>query len=84
MRYVLGRCLLAERLNAINSSQQALAEKEGYSAQQISDYATGKRKMSLVNAITIAETLGCSVKDLYECVPVKRSVRRRQSTKKPV
>ncbi|WP_409346786.1 helix-turn-helix domain-containing protein [Paenibacillus sp. MBLB4367] len=81
MPYKPGRCLLVDRLRDVGMTQQELADKEGFTRQQISEYATGKRKMSYINAITIAEALDCHPRDLYELIPVKKSERRRQPKK---
>jgi transcriptional regulator with XRE-family HTH domain len=58
--------LLQKRLDAIGMTQTQLGDKVGMSRQQISDYATDYRKMSLKNAKLIADAVGCHIDDLYE------------------
>jgi DNA-binding XRE family transcriptional regulator len=66
--YKVGRCLLQKRLNEIVMTQQQLSEKIHMPKQQISDYATNRKRMSLGTAKTIADALNCTIDDLYEWV----------------
>lgn len=67
LRYEVGRCLLVERLREAKMSQSQLAKKLGWNRQKISKYVTGETKMMELNTATlIADTIGCSPKDLYE------------------
>lgn len=68
LRYKLGRCHLDSCLNRAGMTRQQLGERAGYSRQQISDWATGFRIMTLETAITIAMVIGCGVFDLYEII----------------
>lgn len=74
--YRLGRCLLALRLSDARMTQADLAIKTGLSSQQLSDYANNRRRMSLANAIAVAEALRCETRDLYELIPYRRRQRK--------
>lgn len=62
----VGRCLLPQLLKAKGLTQQDLADKLSIPKSQISEYATGRRVMSLKTANAIAGALGCTIDDLYE------------------
>jgi plasmid maintenance system antidote protein VapI len=72
MKYKLGDCRLVSVLAERGWTQQDLADYVPIPRQQISDFATNRRKMSLTNAISIAKTIGCSVFDLYVMVPANK------------
>lgn len=69
MPYVVGRCLLRKIMRSKGLSQVDIAVKTNRSEAQISAWASGKRKMNLVNAYEISQVLGCHIEDLYEFVP---------------
>jgi plasmid maintenance system antidote protein VapI len=62
----LGRCLLQERLNETDMTVEELARQLYYKPEKITDYMENKRIMPLKTAISIANTVGCGVQDLYE------------------
>ncbi|MDD9267534.1 helix-turn-helix domain-containing protein [Paenibacillus sp. GCM10023248] len=74
MKYDLGRCLLSERLQQSGISVGELAHALHYKPQKLSDFAENKRIMPLKSAISIADTLGCDVKDLYELITLEENV----------
>jgi putative transcriptional regulator len=63
-----GQCLLLELLHKRGMTQIELSEKTGISPQQISEYITGKRKMSYLNAVKISMVLKCHADDLYKWI----------------
>lgn len=69
MRDAVGRCRLPELLAQRGLNQQELCFRTKIPAQQISDYANGRRVMSLKTAKTISGALGCRIEDLYEWQP---------------
>jgi len=78
MKFELGRCLLRERLLQAGLTAEQLARALRYKPERLSDYMDNKRVMPLKTAISIADTLGCEAKELYELlpdapVPAKRS-----------
>jgi plasmid maintenance system antidote protein VapI len=68
MKYELGRCLLGERLLESGMSGEELARTLLYKPERISDFMENKRVMPLKVAISIADTIGCGVRDLYELI----------------
>ena len=52
-------------------TQSELARKVGIDRRQISHFAVNRYRMELDNALSIAATLGCDVKDLYELIEIK-------------
>lgn len=66
MKLELGRCLLHERLMEYEMSLEELAKALFYKRERLSDYIENKRVMPLATAISIADTIGCSVNELYE------------------
>ncbi|MNZ96162.1 hypothetical protein D3C78_1153440 [compost metagenome] len=66
MKFELGRCLLQERLEESGVSIDQLARDLHYKREMLFDYIENKRVMPLKNAISIADTIGCTVNDLYE------------------
>ncbi|MDK8182145.1 helix-turn-helix transcriptional regulator [Paenibacillus sp. UMB4589-SE434] len=72
MAFTQGRCLLKQRLKEAKMKQVVLAQKTGYSAQTISNYANNRSKMSAEVMKTIAVAIDCSMEDLYEWEMVRR------------
>lgn len=66
MKFELGRCLLNERLLESGMSKDELAQILFYKPERIGDFMEDKRVMPLKIAISIADTIGCNVRDLYE------------------
>jgi plasmid maintenance system antidote protein VapI len=69
MKYDLGRCLLSERLQEANMTVNDLAFALHYKPEKVSDFLENKRLMPLKTALSIADTIGCEVRDLYEMIP---------------
>jgi len=69
MKYELGRCLLRERLLESGMTLEELARQLYYKPERLSDYVDGKRVMPLKTALSIAATVGCEVRELYELMP---------------
>jgi plasmid maintenance system antidote protein VapI len=70
MKFELGRCLLDERLRESAMTLEHIAQILHYRPERISDFMDNKRIMPLKMAISIAATIGCDVKDLYELIPI--------------
>jgi plasmid maintenance system antidote protein VapI len=68
LKFELGRCLLNERLLESGMNKEELAQILQYKSERISDFMENKRVMPLKIAITIADTIGCNVVDLYELI----------------
>ncbi|MBS4200312.1 helix-turn-helix transcriptional regulator [Bacillus sp. FJAT-49732] len=68
MAWTVGRCLLRERLKAVDMSQQELADKLEVKVQQINKYVLDKQKMSYQTAANISFIVHCDMKDLYEWI----------------
>lgn len=66
MRIELGRCLLEQRLAECGMSKDQLAAALLIRPERLGDYIDNKRIMPLKAAITIADTIECNVRDLYE------------------
>lgn len=66
MKYVLGRCLLDDILIARGMSRVQLGQLLQYKPERIADYIDNKRVMPLQVAISIADTVKCDVRELYE------------------
>jgi transcriptional regulator with XRE-family HTH domain len=66
MRYKVGKCLLADRLNALGLTQTDLSRITGIPKGTLNGYVSGKSMMKLDNARTIATALKCEIYDLYE------------------
>lgn len=62
----LGRCLLKERLQEANMTIEELAGALLFKPERIQDFIEKKRLMSLKIALSVALTIHCDVKDLYE------------------
>lgn len=71
MKVDLGRCLLNEMLMKAGMSTTDLSRTLQYKPERLSDYSDNKRMMPLKVAISIANTIGCRVEDLYELIPAE-------------
>lgn len=69
MKFDLGRCLLHERLGETGMTAAELSRKLKYKPERLSDYIENKRIMPLKAALSIADTVGCRVEELYELIP---------------
>ncbi|MFD2613520.1 helix-turn-helix transcriptional regulator [Paenibacillus gansuensis] len=72
MAFLLGDCLLLDRLKDVNMSQAEFARKMNCQRQYVNGLIRGTEKMSLEFAINAAEILGCNVRDLYVEIPTGR------------
>lgn len=63
-----GRCLLLQRLRAVNKSQKWLSDKTGIPPGRISEYISGGRMMNLVTAKKISVAVDCDIDSLYEWI----------------
>ncbi|MEK3722435.1 helix-turn-helix transcriptional regulator [Paenibacillus sp. FSL H8-0034] len=66
----MGRCLLQERLNESDMTLEELSRQLRYKPERILDYIDNQRVMPLKTAISIANSVGCHVQDLYELRPI--------------
>lgn len=66
MAFIRGRCLLKSLLIQQWMTQAQLAQKSGYSRQQVSNWANNREMMSFEAAANVAFILGCHIEDLYE------------------
>lgn len=71
MKYELGRCLLNERLLESGMSAESLAKELLYKPERIYDFIENKRVMPLKIAISIADSIGCDIRALYEIISNK-------------
>ncbi|WP_145325448.1 XRE family transcriptional regulator [Paenibacillus xylanexedens] len=71
MKFELGRCLLNERLIENGKSAEWLAKELLFKPERIFDFIENKRVMPLKIAISIADSIGCDVRTLYELIPEK-------------
>jgi transcriptional regulator with XRE-family HTH domain len=75
MTFEVGNCLLRERLKLAGMTQQELADRTGITRQQISDYSTNRRVMSLRTAyilsIALSEVVPTRIEDLYDWIQYK-------------
>ncbi|WP_018756990.1 helix-turn-helix domain-containing protein [Paenibacillus terrigena] len=69
MKLELGRCLLMDRLDEANMTIDQLAQNLLLRPERLIDLAENKRIMSLKIALSIADTIGCEVGELYETLP---------------
>lgn len=69
MKYELGRCLLSERLLEANINVLELAQTLRYRPERLYDFIENKRVMPLQVALSVADTIGCNTRNLYELVP---------------
>ncbi|WP_445323436.1 helix-turn-helix transcriptional regulator [Paenibacillus sp. FSL P4-0127] len=65
MAFLLGECLLLDRLNEKEISSAEFARHMKCSRSFVSQLISGKSKMSLEFAINAAHFLNCRVTDLY-------------------
>lgn len=75
--YDVGKCLLSDRLSDSRMTQQELADIMGVTRQQIHNYTSDNRLMTLPIAKNVAAVLHCEIDDLYEWIPVKDRTKRR-------
>lgn len=68
MKFELGRCLLQDRLDEYGMTREELCRALHYKPERLVDYLEKKRIMPLQVAISIADTIGCKVNDLYELI----------------
>jgi transcriptional regulator with XRE-family HTH domain len=68
-----GRWLLRQRPREAGKTQQDAANALDMARSQVSDYASGRKKMSLPTAVAFARFLGCHPDELYEWVEVPKS-----------
>ncbi|CAM4087093.1 helix-turn-helix domain-containing protein [Paenibacillus alkaliterrae] len=66
MKWELGSCLLDQRLVDCGMSRLELAAALLVKPERINDYIENTRVMPLKVAISIADTVKCDVRDLYE------------------
>ncbi|WP_029192424.1 helix-turn-helix domain-containing protein [Paenibacillus harenae] len=66
MKLTLGRCLLDRRLAERGISKEQLAAELRIRPERLIDYIDNTRIMPLKTAISIADTVGCDVRELYE------------------
>ncbi|MFD0712983.1 helix-turn-helix domain-containing protein [Paenibacillus sp. GCM10027626] len=71
MKFELGRCLLHERLVEYGITIEELTQALLYKRERISDFIENKRIMPLKTAISIADTIGCTVSELYELIAIE-------------
>lgn len=69
MKFELGACLLSDRLLEKGMTLEELALAMHYRPERVTDYMDNKRIMPLKVAVSVAATIGCDVKDLYELIP---------------
>ncbi|WJH29129.1 MULTISPECIES: XRE family transcriptional regulator [Paenibacillus] len=69
MKFELGRCLLDERLMEAGKSAEWLANELLFKPERVYDFMENKRVMPLKIAISIADSIGCDVRALYELIP---------------
>lgn len=69
--FVVDKCLLIDRLQKADLTQQQLAELTHIPKSTISQYVNGIHIMSLERAKTIAHVLNCNIDDLYQWKSVK-------------
>ncbi|MDQ0062605.1 helix-turn-helix domain-containing protein [Paenibacillus harenae] len=70
MKFELGRCLLQERLVEYGITVEELMKALQYKRERIFDYIENKRMMPLAVAISVADTVGCTVNELYELTAI--------------
>lgn len=71
MKIELGNCLLHVRLAEAGITQEELAHTLRYKPERQADFIENRRIMPLKTAISISETIGCGVKELYELIAVE-------------
>ena len=81
MKFELGRCLLNDRLMEAGKSVEWLAKDLLIKPERVIDFIENKRVMPLKVAITIADSIGCDVRDLYELMPSDHSSKEKNEWK---
>ncbi|RJE88587.1 XRE family transcriptional regulator [Paenibacillus sp. 1011MAR3C5] len=71
MAFLLGECLLRERLEDAKMTQAEFARRMECSPQYVSGLISGKERMSLEFAINSSFVLKCRVTDLHILVPAR-------------
>lgn len=61
-----GRCLLSQLRTNKAMTQQELADRTLISRSQLSAYENNRYVMSLTDAKSISDILGCEIDDLYQ------------------
>lgn len=69
LKFELGRCLLNERLVESGKSAEWLAKDLLIKPERVYDFIENKRVMPLKIAVSIADSIGCDVRALYELIP---------------
>ncbi|MFK3936622.1 helix-turn-helix domain-containing protein [Alkalihalobacillus sp. NPDC078783] len=64
-------CLLHYILDRYSMTNAQLADLTGIAPSSLSSYANNHTIMNLETAMTVAEAIGCEVRDLYEWTTVK-------------
>jgi len=72
LKFELGRCLLNERLMESGKSVESLARELPFKPERLYDFIENKRVMPLKVAISIADSIGCDVRALYELIPIPK------------
>jgi lambda repressor-like predicted transcriptional regulator len=62
------RCRLIEILGKKNMTVKELTRRSGITYPTLAGYIVNRRCPSYLNAIVIAECLGCDVKELFEVI----------------
>ncbi|MEK4997304.1 XRE family transcriptional regulator [Paenibacillus sp. FSL H7-0918] len=75
MKFELGRCLLNERLMESGKSAEWLVKDLLFKPERVYDFIENKRVMPLKIAISIADSIGCDVRALYELIPNDNEVK---------
>lgn len=70
MIYIIGKCLLRDRLKDAHMTQLELAERLQVKEQQINKYVNDRQGMSLKVAKNISAVLNCRIEDLYKWIEV--------------
>lgn len=68
MAYIVGRCLLREKLRKADMTQLELADRLQVKEQQINKYVNDRQGMHIQVAKNISAILNCSMDDLYEWI----------------
>lgn len=58
--------IINEVINNSGMKKSYIAKQLGINPNTLSNYISGKRKISLETAVHLAEILGCDVKELYK------------------
>lgn len=82
MKYVLGSCNLPALLREKGWLNQDLADRLGWSRQQVSDYCTEQKKMSVPTLYSVADTMDIDPRRIYDLIPVPIKAKDRKQSKK--